>query len=369
MQSEKAFTSYRFCEGRTGIGQAVRFTCRPDEAEQVGAFLRDKIRTIDRPMTGRTRNIAHGTYGRYTRYNIKQHDYAGGGSGYIEVLEIQDPPEERHGIVIFNYDFQRGASFSEWETLGQARKAWDHFLRGSNPNKEFPKLPGFKRLVLCGALTPWFYAFGEEHLIGDYAFPDGLQDDAVYRFGRQFVLTDRENNPTVKTCMGTRLITRKSERHPYKEEMFRVVYWDDGSYWDEHASWDTLGHPRPLEAGELWITEAIDKFRALLAGKSTAFSIDFSDGSKFSGKLVQKRPRVPCAEGEYFATVHVKGEKKPRTGVVGDFIPTPETPDIVSYITKRFTDKGNEVERIKVKANKTKKNGKKWAGVFFRPPQ
>jgi hypothetical protein len=328
------------------------------------------VRTIDIPTTGRV-NVAPGGYGQYTRYDVVQHDYAGGGPGggggcgYIEVLEIKNSPDGRWGIVINERTSHKGGVFTEWETLENARAAFKEFRSGYSTEEEFPKLAGFKRRVACGELTPWFYAIGDEQLIGDYAFPEGLQDDAVYRFGRQFVVLDYDGVPAVKTCMGTRFIKWKRDYHPYNEQQYRLVYWDDGSVWDESKGG---GSPRPVEEGEMWIAEAVQRFRQLLAGKSTEFTINFTDGNKFVGKLVRANRRVPCAEGNYFLVVRFKGKKEPLEGWVNDFKPTKDAPDIVQYITQRYVKRGQEVEHIEVKEHKTKKGGKKWSGVFFHPP-
>lgn len=372
------FSSYRFGEGRTAIDQAVKFTCPPDVVEQVREFLKTNIRTIDIPTTGRV-NISHGSYGKYTRYNVTQHDYAGGGPGegggwsYIEVLEIKDPPDGRWGIVINESTSHHGSGFTEWETLEDARIAFSKYWGDHHSVEKFAKLKGFKRSVACGALTPWFYAIGDEQLIGDYTFPDGLQDDPVYRFGRQFVVFGEDGIPSVKTCMGTRFFIRKDTYPSYKERQCRIVYWDDGSIWDEsgyHSWWSCrYGSPRPVEEGELWVAEAVQQFRQLLAGKSKEFSVHFTDGNKFVGKVVRHKNKVQCAEGSYLLVVHLKGEKKHVEGWVYDFKPTPEAPDIVQFVTQRYAQKGKEVERIEIKKSKTEKGGKKWSGVFLHSPR
>ena len=372
MAQPDRFSSYRYGEGRTGIGQMVEFTCPSDVAEQVSEFLRTNIRTIDIPTTGRV-NIAHGGYGQYTRYEIIQHDYAGGGPGdgggwgYIEVLEIKNPPDRRCGIVINECTSHKGSVFTEWEILENARAAFAKCWGRHRTEEEFPKLTGFKRRVACGALTPWFYAIGDEELIGDYAFPEGLQDDAVYRFGRQFIVFDCDGIPTQKTCMGTRFVKQKREYDPYGEYQYRLVYWDDGSVWDEDSC--RSDSPRPVKEGEMWIAEAIQQFRRLLAGKSTEFTINFTDGNKFAGKLVRTNRRVPCAEGNYFLIVRLKDKKKPLEGWVKDFKPTQKAPDIVQYVTQRYAQNGQEVEHIEVRKSKIEKGGKKWSGVYFHPPR
>jgi len=372
VEHPERFSSYIYGEGRTGIGQLVEFTCPPDATKQVGEFLQTNVRTINIPNTGHV-NIAHGGYDQYTRYDVVQHDYAGSDSGedggwsYIEVLEIKNPPNGRWGIVINKCTSHKGGVFTEWKTVELARAAFKKFLSNYHTEKGFSKLAGFKRRVVCGKLTPWFYAIGDEQLIGDYTFPEGLQDDAVYRFGRQFVTFDQDGIPTVKTCMGTRFVKRKRNYYPYfDEQQYRLVYWDDGSVWDESNSCN--GSPRPVEEDEMWIAEAVQQFRQLLAGKSTKFTINFTDGNKFVGKLVRINRRIPCPEGNYFLIVWLKGRKKPLQGWVNDFKPTKEIPDVIKYVTQRYAQNGEEVEHVEIKKRKTKQRGKKWSGVFFHPP-
>ena len=372
-QPKNRFSSYQYSEGRTGTEQLVEFTCPlgEGEAEKVRAFLQTNIRSLDLPTTGQV-SIAHGGYGRYTRYDVTQHDYAGGGPGegggwgYIEVLEIKNPPDGRRGIVINECQSHSGSTFTEWETIENARAAFAKSWSLRDAAEKFPTLPGFKRRVVCGALTPWFYAIGDEHLIGDYAFPEGLQDDPVYRFGRQFVIFDDKDVPTIKACMGTRFISYFDDSYPRKEHHYRLVYFDDGSVWDEN--FNPHNPPRLIEEGEAWIAEAVQQFKQLLTGKTTEFTVNFTDGNKFIGRLMQTNRRGPCAEGDYFLVVRLKGEKKSRHGWV-HFKPTPEVPDVIQYATQQFAQKGQEIEKIEVKECKTETRGKKWSGAFFHPPR
>ncbi len=180
MEQTDCFSSYTYSEGKTGGGQLVEFTCPPEAAADVKAFLQQNVRTINPPTTYKTK-AGHGAYGMYSRYSIKQHRYAGGGPdeggswGYIEILEIKNPPDGRWGIIINECTSLQGGVFSEWETLKQARAAFTKCQSTLSTENEFPKLPGFKRRVVCGALRPWFYAIGDEELIGDYSFPDGCK--------------------------------------------------------------------------------------------------------------------------------------------------------------------------------------------------
>jgi hypothetical protein len=214
--------------------------------------------------------------------------------------------------------------------------------------------------------VPWFYAIGDEELIGDYAFPDGLQDDPVYRFGRKFLVCGYREVPMVKTCMGARFVEGETEYPPHDKVQYRLVYWDDGSVWDERKSYDGL--PRPLEEGEMWITEAVQQFKKLLAGETTNFTINFTDGNKFVGKLVKTKKNSSCAEGDYLLAIKFKGDKESVEGWVNNFKPTKDAPNIIQYVTDRYNEEGNEIELIEIKKCKTKKGGKKWSGAFFNVP-
>ena len=372
----ESFGPYVYGEGLTGNGQTVIFTCRPDQCDQVREFLHTNVRTIDIPTTGRV-NVAHGSYGKYTRYSVKQHRYSGGGPGengtwgYTEVLEIANPPDGRCGVVVYECNSWKGSAFTEWESVDMANNAFDLSLKlGADEEESSSKQAGFKRRVVCGALTPWFYAIGDEQLIGDYAFPEGLQDDPVFRFGKRFIVYDEEGVPSIKTCMGTRLRVRKQEEPPHKESTYRHVYWHDGSVWDESGSnpwWSNNPNTRPraVEDGELWITEAVAEFARLLSGKKVEFSINFIGGKKFIGKMAQRRSDVPQVEGDYLLVVHLNKEDKPLTGWVREFKPTTEHPDIVQFVTRKYAEQGLTVKRIEVKKCKPTKGGKKWSGVFW----
>lgn len=357
MKNNDRFNSYTVREGETGTGQKVKFSCRPEDVERVNRFLIENVRSIDTHTTKQVM-ISHGGFGLYTRYDIKQHNYAGGHGGYFEVLEISNPPDMRCGIVIYEYSSDKGREFTEWNSLDEALQAFEKYFHGAS----LKTLPGFKRHVSCGALVPWFYAVGEELLVGDYTFPDGLQDDPVFRFGKKFVVFDRDNIPTIKTCMGTRFVSKR-DSYSGKEIQERIVHWHDGTLWRD----DTFGRdqPRPLEEDELWITEAVQKFKQMLAGKIDEFSIDLLGGYKFTGKLKRTANKNAAKEGRYYCIAKVVGEKEERTGMV-NFTPTEECPDITSLITKKYKERGWELEYLKVERCKKEKGEKKWVGVFHQ---
>lgn len=112
-------------------------------------------------LSPQIQSIKHGSFSQDTRHQIVQHDYAGGsdesGWGYIEVLEIKDPPYGCCGIVINECMSHKGSVFTEWDTVENARAAFKKSWNPGFTEKIYPTLPGFKRRVVCGELVPWFY--------------------------------------------------------------------------------------------------------------------------------------------------------------------------------------------------------------------
>ncbi len=235
-----------------------------------------------------------------------------------------------------------------------------------------------KRVVQCQLLTPWFYAVGDQALVGDYAFPDGLQDDPVFSIGKRFVVTDWEGKVSIKTCLGCRFLNYKEkggtgDRFQERQVVKRVVYWNDGTTWaDNPGSKSADKEPRPLRDDELWVSEALAQFQAFLSGEITNFSITLIGGQKFIGKLVTDKTKAHLAEGRYLASVVVSDRAEPLSGTV-DFLPTPELPDVVSFIQSNMKLKpGQTIERIEIKDIKPPDvlpkdyKARRWSGVFFR---
>lgn len=363
---KKDFRVTTYGEAKTGGGQFIEFKCRPEDVEKVKESLKD-IKAIWEPVTGHV-SVGHGGRGRYTRYDIEQHEYAGGGSdgvcGYIEVLQIKNPPDGRHGIVVHEYNTLMGSVFTEFRELRDALNAFKKNGASSNP-----KLEGFIRRVECGGLEPWFYAVGSQLLLGDFVFPDVITEDPIFRFGRRFVVRDRDGLPVIKTCMGMRKIKKRVGYYgDEKEKEYRVVYWDDGTIWDEHGS---SQEPRPLDEKELWIQDALDQFKKALAGKITEFTIPFIDGSKFVGKLKLKNPKSKHAAGIYKVrvTYGTKSKKKKTTEGEFDFNPTPEIPTIEDSIRHQAENKGCKLISIdSIVKEKGRRYEGKWAGVY-NPPE
>jgi hypothetical protein len=366
----KKFDVYTFGEAKTGGGQLINFSCHPDDVAKIKIALSD-FRSIDIPTTKRV-VLQHGSFGSYTRYDIKQHKYAGGGGGgccgYIEVLEIKDPPDNRCGIVIHEYDNHNGSRFTEFQALEDALSAFEKYWRNPRESKEkMRKCKGFIRRVECGIFQPWFYAVGDQLLQKDFVFPDIIEEDAVFRFGRKFILRDIDGLPALKTCVSTHITEEQSDTYSHKKYKTRIVYWDDGT---KSSFTNDEDLPRPLDEKELWIQEAIDKFKQLLSGGLVKFAIDFIDGSKFIGTWRPKDKKSHHAEGKYKVSLVYKTpkgtEKKIENGEFY-FKPTPEIHTIEQSILSQAKDKNCELIRIEsIIRMKGKPYSGMWEGVFVR---
>ena len=265
---------YIYAEGTTGHGHLVEFTCRPENVEKIKAVL-PLIRSIYPPVNKKiNKNVQHGGYGMYTRFDIDQKKYAGGHGGYVEVLHIHNPPDGRCGIVLHKHSSCHGSCFYEFETVEQAENAWDNVF--NNKKDEL----GAKRQVDCGVLDPWFYAMGDQHLSGDFVFPDMFYEHPVYRVNTKWLVRDCDGHVTIKTCIGAREYEEDSYSYfgDNKKRHVTKIFWDDGTSTEDRPE-------APANSSHLWVCEAIKKFKELLSGKITAFEIPFVNGLKFVGKI------------------------------------------------------------------------------------
>jgi len=372
-EKRKIFSCYTHSECRTGKGQLVEFTCRPEDVEKIKAFLTENLRTIEIPATCAVENISHGGYGRYTRYKIIQHKYAGGGyqgcGGFIEVLEIKNPPDNRCGFVIYldmldmdSYD----SAFFEFKTLEDAKEAFENsWSAGRSIRNTMTKQKGYLRTVECGFLSPWFYAVADQNIVGDLVFPNVVvEDDPVYRVFRKFIVRDYDGLPTIKICFGCVYYETGGSYPDYKKHQHKKVFWNDGTVWDDSFS----SHiPKPLDEKTIWIQEAIDNFRNLIAGKTDKFEIEFINGDKFIGRFSPKDKRRHHKEGRYKARIKYKKGRKTKI-IEGefDFKPTLEVPTVEDSLNKQAKDRGAEIVSIEsvVRTWWSKGRDKKWSGIY-----
>jgi len=142
------------------------------------------------------------------------------------------------------------------------------------------------RHVICGPFQPWFYAVGDQHIMGD----------TVFRVGRKFLLTDFYGQKTIKTCLGCSHIFS-----PYKDdwrntdaEKYLLIYWSDGSVWNEYSPrpWiDAL--PVSLDEIDPGVAAALEqqlgRFDELLTG--TRFTIALPGQRELNCSVRKARPK------------------------------------------------------------------------------
>lgn len=226
-----------YISATSGSGQVLHLLCEPGKEGDIRAAIA-MAHEISVPVAGPVSEMGHGCYASYSRYQMTQHGYGGGqdevGGAYTEVLEIHSPPDGRCGVVIHQARYGScsggpGHTFWEFADVDAAVAAFEA--------REFSK--GCLREVQCGHLTPWFYAVGNEHLVGDFALACGLEDDPVYRLGCLCrVPSGKGGQSVIKTCMGTRYTEEKVRDFTHGHltdgiRHYRLICFHDGTMWDE----------------------------------------------------------------------------------------------------------------------------------------
>lgn len=114
-----------------------------------------------------TRTVMHGAYEEDTTHDVVCHWYAAcgedDGPAYFEILEVRDPPPERHPFLFHAYygHGKLGSSAFGFATLAAAESGRDEFFdrharRLSNP-AYVPQLAGCLSAERLGDTLPWVY--------------------------------------------------------------------------------------------------------------------------------------------------------------------------------------------------------------------
>jgi hypothetical protein len=358
---KEAVSCYRWVEGKTATGQLVSFTVpskseaedKVTKAEILAALA--KIRNVEPPQLHKT-NVTHGGYGRYSRFDIKQHKYAGGHGGYIEAIVVGNAPDEKHSIILHRYSSSYGSRFTEFKTVETLLSAWENCFVAQRT--EIEKLQGFIREVECGILDPWFYAVGDQEITSDFVFPSAFYDHPVYRVGRKFIVQtdDFPSTVEIKTCMGA-IETDTKSNWDHKVHRVLEVYWSDGT---------KGGKARALEADEEWIDEAIQQFKQLLSGAHQRFEIPFVDGSKFIGSFTDTNSSE-TGSGLYDVKVIAEknGKQKESHAPRLVFKPSPECKTILAKLLSDAHSRGYRIVKI-LKCKKHPVLRGKWKGVYVK---
>jgi hypothetical protein len=114
--------------------------------------------------------LTHGSHSVLSRFNVTHHAKAAGCSGYIELLEIHDPPAGKCSIVIHKYHIDKGCVIIEFDTLQNAIIAW-RFCYAHVELYHFRDQVGFLRMIEHREKDPWFYAGDADNIEGDWIVP------------------------------------------------------------------------------------------------------------------------------------------------------------------------------------------------------
>lgn len=104
--------------------------------------------------------VMHGAYYRESPFDVIQHLYGSTDceadrQGYAEVLQITNPPPEKHGVVIHVFWNDRGSLYFEFTGVEEACHAFRTCR--SMERKEVSKQPGYIGSLFTGEQSPWFY--------------------------------------------------------------------------------------------------------------------------------------------------------------------------------------------------------------------
>ncbi|MEM9336583.1 MAG: hypothetical protein AAGA35_01885 [Patescibacteria group bacterium] len=369
--SPEVITSWTYENVVTNRGAPFVIEVKSGKAGLVAKLFARYIVDVNITPAYRT-NVEHGCFGQYTRYDIVKHEYAASMVSYVELIEIRDAPEGRNPIVIHYHGSDEGDFFMEWEDLESAQTAFKSRLGFQIYN--LGSHPGHVRTIRLGALQPWFYAVGDQELVGDYAVPLGVQDDPEFRLGEQYVVFE-DGLPRAAVCLGTRFIAKHYQEHRSSwsfrrdetVETFRLVHFSDGYIWDERKASEKT--PRPMKAEEAWIAEVVAQFRACLAGERTDVNIQFTDGTAFTGCVKGSRITKHSKAGDYEVRAMISRDGKPaelKEGWFNGFVPSVEHPDVISFAKAEALKKGSEIKTIEIIGFKPP-DGKRraWSGVFY----
>lgn len=358
--SKPIYRSVSTQEVSTGKGTLVKLT-GPDDLVEKAAKIIPLLKDIELPHTQWVDVPGSRLRRRYSRFNIIEHKVKGTDdllchAGHI--YEIKDGPEDKVPIVIDNY-----TSFSEWTDLKSAKAALELMDKQTLRHKDIEQspLPGQLRVVNCYPFDPWYNAIGNQIIVGDIVFPDGFQDDPVYKAGKSFVVYDGDGNPSIKICLGCRLERYHDngslQSRPHVP-VFRTVYFEDGTVWNESRS---VGKPpRPLAGNEIWIADVLGQVQRLLLGGILNFKVPLVDDMNFIGRLSGRQGLT--LEGTYYARVSFEDGTK-EEGYF-DFKPYGDFPTVEDYLRAQYKRGRKTVSKLEVKLHRKKRLGKSWGGAL-----
>jgi hypothetical protein len=116
---------------------------------------------VSSPEISHVTLVNQGSWTWLSKYEIIRHRRFAGDTGFIEVIEVKNPPPDKGRFFIHDYHgYAEVSSFSEWKTLDNALHAFDRTsgLVLYIARKMYIELGGFIQMTDCKPKEdPWFY--------------------------------------------------------------------------------------------------------------------------------------------------------------------------------------------------------------------
>jgi len=161
------------------------------------------------------------------QFHIKEHATIKGecpdGGGLIKLLEVTNSPTDKNNTFIFWKQKQGESGFIEFNNIMKAREAffeltkemafklwfWHYLSAYLAPKDQKLKiggliLSGYTKVVSCSRyLIPWFFATQSQFIVGDYVFPEHLQDHPAFDYRQKIRVKNSEREAgTDKDILG-----------------------------------------------------------------------------------------------------------------------------------------------------------------------
>ena len=105
--------------------------------------------------------ISHGSESQISKYKLIQHERMAGETGFVEVIQVKNPPKDHGKFFIHKYNASyQTSSFSRWENLGDALNAFNQTsgLTLNLARRMYLILEGYVGITDCKPKEdPWFY--------------------------------------------------------------------------------------------------------------------------------------------------------------------------------------------------------------------
>lgn len=233
--------------------------------------------------------LHHGGYPTTTCFTIITHAYAGSTSGYVEVLEIKNPPVSKIPFIVHIYE-QGKSLFYEFNSVDDAKKYASTFISLSTIGYYDATKKLWKRRIDCHELEPWFYAKQLGSIVYDFVIPETYSiNDKYFTKDASFIIFQ------------DKYVSCKKVLAVCSEENTVSIYWNDAT----HTSISKAGHMEviPYTHPE-WKGELLRKWWHLINGTERYFRFVSKELGEFemeiedTSKEVEESEAIILADGD-----------------------------------------------------------------------